>query len=194
MKFTRFAVAAVALVALGSAVTAYDHARHDATARAEVDQAGPGVSDPSLVDAVLSDLALEQDAEAQVNGAVNGEFTVFASASYTNGTYDSTRFYNYFHRGVRLRLVDTVTGSGTLACKVQGYDQLAATYYDIVGASVGGTISTTTTKVFSLYPGITASSNTQVLEILPTEWRVECVVTALTGSSFAMTVAGSLQL
>lgn len=121
--------------------------------------------------------------------ADNDVITVFSSAARTssagsgNATYGHT---NYNHRGVKLYIdIDSVTGTGSVDCKVQGRDPVSGTWVDITSASTGADGVGTTE--LTIYPGIAETANVSISDVLPKHWRV--YATVVTGGTFSVGAA-----
>ncbi len=135
----------------------------------------------ALVACVVAFAAFTPDALAD-----NDQIVVFSSAARTadansgNATYGH---YNYTHRGVKLHVdIDSVTGTGTIDCKVQGRDPVSGSWVDITSASTGA--DTAGTTELTIYPGIAETANVSVSDVLPRNWRV--VATVVTGGTFSV--------
>lgn len=73
-----------------------------------------------------------------------------------------------------------VTATGSIVFKLQALDSLSGKYYDIIEAAAITTVSTTVLRV---YPGLTAIANLTVSEALPMDFRV----TATAANAVTMT-------
>lgn len=75
----------------------------------------------------------------------------------------------HFRGGAVVINVSAVTASPSVIPKIQGYDPISATYYDILtGAAITGTGQT----VLKVYPGLTVAANVAVSDFLPAQWRL----------------------
>lgn len=76
---------------------------------------------------------------------------------------------NYNARGVKCVYdATTVTGSGSFTFSIQGKDSVSGKYFTLL---TGAAVSTVSTNVYTVYPGITASANVSSSDILPRVWR-----------------------
>jgi hypothetical protein len=117
----------------------------------------------------------------------NKSITILASAVRA-ATNNSANQNNYGNRGVHV-IVDVTAAPGvdTVTPKIQGYDPVSGTYYDLV---VGAAIVAASTVVLKVYPGITVAANLSVSDFLPLTWRV--VMTHSAGTNFTYSVAANL--
>lgn len=100
--------------------------------------------------------------------------TALASALRTiaGGVVNSADLSDASGIGAQIALSITAnTGAFTLDVKLQGKDPLSSTYYDVPGAAFAQK-SATGTSVLVVYPGITASANVAVSQVLPRIYRV----------------------
>jgi len=73
-------------------------------------------------------------------------------------------------RGVHVVIdVTAKTGTPSVVPKIQGKDPISGKYYDLLE---GSAISTVSTVVLKVYPGIAVSANVSANDILPPVWRV----------------------
>ena len=96
---------------------------------------------------------------------------------------------NYNARGVKVVLQTTAIGTGSVTVTIQGKDAASGQYYTLLA---GAAVTTNTTNVYSLYPGLTAAANTTANDVLPHTWRV--TVTANNANAATYTVGASLIL
>jgi hypothetical protein len=83
-------------------------------------------------------------------------------------------------RGLHLVIdVTAITGTvtPTLTVFIEGKDPASGKYYTIL-SSAG--ITTVSTVVLKVYPGITATANVAVADVLPATWRVRYTITGTT--------------
>tara|TARA_R100000963_G_C4607021_1_gene78717 strand:- start:184 stop:585 length:402 start_codon:yes stop_codon:yes gene_type:complete len=112
---------------------------------------------------------------------VLGKITPFTSAARTATANSDDIVAPSTAKGVRLFLdITAASGSSpTLDVKVQAKDPLGGLYVDMVGAAFAQQNSTANLDLV-IYPGVAASSNRRVSDIIPKNWRV---VATLGGSS-----------
>lgn len=96
------------------------------------------------------------------------------SASLTTEDQDGAGF-----KGILVTIDVTSITAGGLTVKVQGKDRISAKYSDII---VSTPIIATTTRQLKVYPGLTASTNLVVSDILPETWRVSVVAASGTAT------------
>lgn len=91
-----------------------------------------------------------------------------AARTATPATVDQR---NYGHRGIVVTLdITAVTSDPSLTLTIEGKDRLSGKYYTILSGSAE---TGTTTKTYTVYPGVTASANVAVSNVLPETWRVK---------------------
>jgi hypothetical protein len=89
-----------------------------------------------------------------------------------NVTVSSPDQSNDFGRGVTVVANLTFT-AGNLTIHVQGKDNASGQYYDLLTSAV---LSGNATTSYTVYPGVTVSSNVAASAPLPAIWRVEAVI------------------
>ena len=107
--------------------------------------------------------------------AVGGELsqTVAASAART-AAFTSDDFVVPYAKGAHFVInVSAITDTPVLTPIIEGKDPISGNYYTILQ---GANITTVSTTVLKVYPGITASANAAVSDILPRTWRVRITV------------------
>ncbi len=117
----------------------------------------------------------------------NSRITLLSSAvrAVTNST---SVIANPGARGLHLVIdMTAVPGVDTVTPKIEGYDETSQKYYTIL---TGAAIVATGTTVLKIYPGITASANVAVSDILPDSFRVTMTHSAAT--NFTYSVGASL--
>jgi hypothetical protein len=111
----------------------------------------------------------------------NSRRTLRAAAALStseNGTAQSTPY----HRGAIVTITTSAeTGTASLTVKLQGQNA-AGTWYDIPGA-VTAAITTETTTVLVVKPGVAATANQSVPAPLPLAWRA---VFTISGGTFTV--------
>lgn len=76
---------------------------------------------------------------------------------------------NYNWRGCIVVLQTTTIGSGSITLSIQGVEPVNSYVYTILA---GTAVTTNTTVVYRVYPGLTASANSVASDILPRSWQV----------------------
>lgn len=94
---------------------------------------------------------------------------------------------NSQHKGCHIIIDVTVDDGGTITPKIQGKDSTSGKYYDIL---VGSAISTVSTTILKVYPGLPASGNVSANDIVPSKFRI--VVTHGDANSMTYSVGVSL--
>src|SRR4029077_12242080 len=92
---------------------------------------------------------------------VQGAMTIPAGATTTQTGADIT---NPAARGVKVVVVSTVIGTGSITPTIQAKAPASGTQYTTLAA---GTIVTNTTTAYTVYPGLTAAANVTVSDVLP---------------------------
>jgi hypothetical protein len=102
----------------------------------------------------------------------NTPFTYLASAART-ATPTKTDNVNYGYRGavVVIDLTAFVTAA-SLTVTIQGKDPLSAKYYTIL---VSAAITSVSTTLLTVYPALTAATNSVANAVLPRHWAIDCV-------------------
>jgi hypothetical protein len=114
--------------------------------------------------------------------------TVLASAARTT-TQTQADQTNYNHRGILVVLDVTVPGTGSITVEIDGKDPVSGKYYALL---TGAAVTTTTTNVYRVYPGLTAAANATASDVLPRTWRVK--VTHNNANSITYSVGAMLCL
>lgn len=114
---------------------------------------------------------------------------LLGSAART-ATVSSAAQTNRHHRGVHIHIRATAAAATpSVVPTIEGYDETSGTWYTILtGAAITG-VSTVTLKV---YPGITASANVAVSDVLPRTWRL--TMTAADADSLTYSAGANLVL
>jgi hypothetical protein len=81
----------------------------------------------------------------------------------------------------------TIVGTGSVTLSVEGKDQVSGKYYTIL---TGAAVTTNSTNVYRVYPGLTAAANATVSDILPETFRI--TVTHNNANAATYTVGASL--
>lgn len=107
-----------------------------------------------------------------------------AGATTTQTSADQT---NVNGRGAKVVLDMTVVGTGNVTLTIQGKDAASGKYYTLLA---GVAVSTNSTNVYEVYPGIPAAANAAASATLPRTWRV--LVTANNANATTYTVGASV--
>lgn len=118
----------------------------------------------------------------------NTQNTLLASAARTITT-SSTDQTNYNSRGLHVVLDVTSAGTGSITLTVEGKDSLSSKYYTLLA---GVAVTTNSTNVYKVYPGLPATANVSANDIVPRTYRV--TVTANNANSVTYSVASLLVL
>jgi hypothetical protein len=138
--------------------------------RCRVEHLGTFLFDEGTMKKLLSSVLLVVGVfVASLAGAQNFQGTLLPSLSRTATTVNTTDQSNYQFRGVSVVINVSAFVSGTYTPTIQGKDPVSGTYYTIL---TGVAISGTGITVLKVYPGITATTNISVSDILPKTWRV----------------------
>lgn len=101
----------------------------------------------------------------------NRDLRVLESASRTTTTQGtSVDLRNENMRGVHVILDVTTPGTGSVTLSIEGKDAVSGEYYTLL---TGAAVTTDSTNVYKVYPGLTASANAVVSDIVPHQWRVK---------------------
>lgn len=81
----------------------------------------------------------------------------------------------------------TTVGTGSVTLDIQGKDPVSGKYYSIL---TGAAVTTNSTNVYKIHPGLTAAANAVANDMLPRTYRV--VVTANNANSATYSVGAML--
>lgn len=116
----------------------------------------------------------------------NTDVTVLASAART-ATLNSGDLTNYDGRGLHVVVDVTAAGTGSITITIQGKDAVSGQYYTLLA---GAAITTISTNVYKVYPGLTASANAVASDILPRTYRI--LITHNNANSITYSVGASV--
>ena len=117
----------------------------------------------------------------QLRGNMANITLINASASTT--TQASADQKNYNGRGCIIVLDVTNAGTGSITLAIQGKDRVSGKYYAIL---TGTAVTTVSTTIYRVYPGLTAAANATANDLLPRDWNVQ--VTANNANAMTYTV------
>lgn len=101
--------------------------------------------------------------------------TLTAASVSVNSADQANNYYRCVHVVVDITVI---TGTGpTLTVTIQGKDAVSGKYYPILASAALSTVSTTVLKVC---PGITATANVSVSDLLPRDWRISSTIAGTT--------------
>lgn len=108
-----------------------------------------------------------------VKPITNDAVTLLASSSRTT-TQTSADLYNPYAKGIQVVLDMTVVTAGpSVTLTINGKDPASGKYYNLL---TGAAVTTVTTNVYRIYPGLTAVANATVSDNVPLVFQI--VVTA----------------
>lgn len=117
----------------------------------------------------------------------NTEETILASAART-ATTNSADFTNYNSKGAQFIVdVTAIAATPSITVNIQGKDPVSSNYYTLLTSVAISTVSTTILKV---YPGIGAVANSAASDILPRTFRVS--VTHADADSITYSIGAAL--
>lgn len=92
-----------------------------------------------------------------------------SAAITANGNTDIQA--NSFYRGIKVYIAPGTFGSGASAItvKVQGFDPISLSYFDVLTSA---SLTASTFALLTVAPGVTASANVAISDVLPRSWRV----------------------
>ncbi len=118
----------------------------------------------------------------------NTEETVLTSAART-ATTNSADFINHNAKGIKVVIdVSAIAATPSITVDIQGKDPISGNYYSL--GLVSAAITTVSTNVIEVFPGISEVANQSLSRILPRTYRV--VVTHADGDSITYSVSGAL--
>lgn len=118
----------------------------------------------------------------------NVDVTGLASAARTTTT-NSGDLTNYNGKGLHVVVDVTSAGTGSITITIQGKDAVSGQYYTLLA---GAAITTVSTNVYRVYPGLTASANAVASDILPRTYRL--LITHNNANSITYSVGASVIL
>lgn len=125
--------------------------------------------------------------QVQFNGSTfdrartNQDNITLATLSAASANGQSADQLNVSGRGVKiLTNITAISGAGaTLTVLVQVKDPVSGVY---TTALTGTGITTTTSQLLTVYPGITATANVSASDVIPRTWRISFTITGTTPS------------
>lgn len=136
-------------------------------------QAGLNVSAAHLI-SPASGLAVE---------LTNQEAAVLASAARTT-TQTQGDQTNTVWRGIIVVLdVTNVAASPSITLEIDGKDPASGKYYAIL---TGAAVTTNSTNVYRVYPGLTASANATANDALPKTWRIKIIANNSNSATYSV--------
>jgi ABC-type proline/glycine betaine transport system substrate-binding protein len=118
--------------------------------------------------------------------ATNAEGTALASAART-ASVSSVDIANNAGKGLHIIFDVTAVATSDVKVKVEGKDPASGKYYTILE---GASVTTITTNIYKVYPGLTAAANLVASDILPKTIRL--TVTHANANSTTYSVGYSL--
>lgn len=115
-------------------------------------------------------------------GAIPGIAGTAATTTQTGSDLE-----NSCYSGVKVVLDMTTVGTGSVTLTIQGKDKTSGKYYTLLA---GAPVTTNSTNVYTVYPGITVTANVSAADVLPSNWRV--LVTANNANAATYTVGANL--
>lgn len=123
----------------------------------------------------------------------NQDGIVFLASGAVTANGNTNNQVNSFYRGIKLYVAPGSFGSGATAItvKVQGYDPANIGYFDILTSA---SLTASTNVILTVYPGVTASANVSVSDVLPRSWRVTWQASAWGTGGSTLGIAAALIL
>lgn len=116
----------------------------------------------------------------------NEPSTALLTLTASGGTQTTPDQVNRGFRGIKVVVnVTAVSGGGSIIVTIQGKDRVSGAVYALLSSAA---ITTVTTNVYTVYPGVTATTNVSASDVLPPTWNIKAAVSAgnVTGTiSFA---------
>jgi hypothetical protein len=113
----------------------------------------------------------------------SGSMAIPAGATTTQTSAD---FQNVAASGVRVVLVTTAIGTGSITLSIQGKDPASGSYFTLLS---GAAVTTNTTNTYRVGAGFPVAANVSANDCLPATWRI--VVTANNGNAATYSVGFS---
>lgn len=114
----------------------------------------------------------------------SGVLSIAAGVTATQTGPDLDNFLGA--RGVKVWVVTTAIGTGSITLAIQGKDPASKTYTTLL---TGAAIITNTTNVYTLFPGATVTANVSANDCLTDIWRL--LVTANNANAATYSVGWS---
>lgn len=113
----------------------------------------------------------------------------YIDATFTGATTTQTLpdQRNQGHRGVKVVLDTTVIGTGSITLTILGKDRVSGKTWTLLA---GAAVTSNTTNVYTVYPGLTAAGNVTATDVLPDTWLI--TVTANNANAATYTVGAHL--
>jgi hypothetical protein len=114
-------------------------------------------------------MGVDAAGNAQVKPTTSGlDVTLIASAAFTT-TQTTADQINLYGTGIRITLDVTVAGTGSITLEIDAKDVASGKY---VAQLTGVAVTTISTNVYVIYPGLTPIANAVVSDALAHTWRV----------------------
>lgn len=130
---------------------------------------------------LLSIALLASSALAQTGSTLQS--TILPASARTATETVSSDITNTQWRGGHFVFAISTYPSGTFTPTIQGKDPVTGAYYTILE---GSAVSSTSTTILRVYPGITASAGASASDVLPRTFRVRVVKSAATSATFSV--------
>lgn len=117
---------------------------------------------------------------------ITNEYQILASGARTT-TQTGKDMSNVGGKGIVVVLDMTTVGTGSVTLSIDGKDPVSGKYYNLL---TGAAVTTNSTNVYRVYPGLTAAANATANDVLPRTFRV--VVTANNANSATYSVGAIL--
>ena len=112
--------------------------------------------------------------------------TELASASRTT-TQTGADTTNSNARGIHVVLDMTIVGTGSVTLTIQAKDEASGKYYTLLA---GAAVTTNSTNIYKVYPGLTAAANAVASDVLTPTFRI--LVTANNANAATYSVGYAL--
>lgn len=106
-------------------------------------------------------------------------YEIVAASGTRTASFSSDDLDANDYRGAKVVVSVSSITAGGITATIEGKDRVSAKYYTILASTP---IITSTERVLTVYPGITASNNVSVSDVLPDIWRVSVTVASGTAS------------
>lgn len=117
-------------------------------------------------------------------GARTQDIGAYITGTAAVATVNGPDLLNGAFRGIKVVLDATaVVGVGSFTLTIQGKDAASGKYFTLLA---GAAVSTVSTNVYTVYPGLPATANVSANDVLPKTFRV--IATYNSGTSLTFTV------
>jgi hypothetical protein len=121
-----------------------------------------------------------------VAGVRTQDLGAVLTATAITATQNTADLSNGAFRGIKVVFdVTAVVAVGSVTITIQGKDQASGKYYTLLA---GAAVTTATTNVYTVYPGLPATANVSANDVLPKTFRILATFNSGTSSTYTVGV------